>query len=435
MADDHEHDWLRHDDRLDGTALASCAACGSCASCASHTPAPDPEQADSALAALRALAAPAPAPDRPLPGEDAAVAAFLAARREASPEGAHGEGESASPRHPAVRSDAVTAPAPDDDGMARETGHPHPAGKPGRRWARAGRAGGDGTRGNGAGPGGTGTGPRGRIADRGGRRETRSLPRRRPARAVLVAALAACALSGVAVLSGVVTVPTPFTAAHRGPAAVDDRAGTVGGGGPHTARPRPQGSASDGPADGRAEGGRDGKDAGGHLLPSPHGPSPSGRGTPRPGERPTAGPGTGADRGEGTASPYQGDADGDLEQAVGLCRDYLTRGKWREQADEDAVHALERRAGGPVGVRAYCTRLVHDHDRIAGDGNGNGNGGDENEDDEEGEDEGDGGEHEDDRGSDEGGAHRAGDARDGRGGQGSHDDRDDRDDHGGQADR
>ncbi|MER5786206.1 hypothetical protein ABT104_31500, partial [Streptomyces mobaraensis] len=196
MADDHEHDWLRHDDRLDGTALASCAACDSCASCASHTPAPDPEQTDAVLAALRALAAPAPAPDRPLPGEDAAVAAFLAARRDASPEGADAEGESASPRHTAVRSDAVTAPAP-DDGTARETGHPHPAGKPGRRWPRAGRAGGDGTRGTGTGtstgtgPGGTGTGPRVRIADRGGRRATRSLPRRRPPRADLAAALAA----------------------------------------------------------------------------------------------------------------------------------------------------------------------------------------------------------------------------------------------------
>ncbi|MGI5339640.1 hypothetical protein ACQEVS_20735 [Streptomyces sp. CA-181903] len=387
MADDHEHDWLRHDDRLDGTALASCAACDSCASCASRTPPLDPEQADAALAALRALAAPDPESGGPLPGEDAAVAAFLAARRAEPAERALDEA-ALTPSPPVVIGSGPGA----DEGETRE---------PRGGWTRAGRTGRDGARGG-------GTGPRGRSTDRAGRHGTRSLPHRRPARAVLAAALAACALSGIAVLSGIVAVPTPFTAAGHGPAAVGDRAGTVGGDGPHTARPSPSRSASPGPADGRAEGGRDGKGADGHLLPPPAGPSPSGHGTPRPGERSSAGPGAGGD--EETASPYRGDADGDTEQAVGLCRDYLTRGKWREQADEDAVHALERRAGGPSGVRAYCTRLVHDHDQVAGEGDGSagGDGGDgENEDDKG--DGGDGGDEEGDRGSVDDSAHQAGD--------------------------
>ncbi|MGK5642743.1 hypothetical protein ACSNOK_31195 [Streptomyces sp. URMC 126] len=377
MADDHEHDWLEHDDRLDGTALASCAACDSDAS---PIPAPHPGRTDAAVAALRALAVPAPAQGRPLPGEDAAVAAFLAARHGAPDEQPGHATEPAAPRNTPFSPDAVTTTATPADSVAADSVAAHLHGREPRSYGRKGRGGRVGRAGR---AGGT------------GRPAPRSLPRRRPARTVLVAALAACALSGIAVLSGVIAMPTPFTAAHRNPAAVDDRASTGAEDAPPSARPRPLGSASDGPADDRPEGERYGKGPGARTLPPSVTAPPSGRGTPRADESSQARPGGGDDRGEETASPYRGDPGGDLEQAVGLCRDYLTRGKWREQADEDTVRALEHQAGGPSGVRAYCTRLVQDHDHVSDDGpGGDGDDGsddaeedDDDEDDQEGSDE------------------------------------------------
>ncbi|WP_171164165.1 hypothetical protein [Streptomyces sp. I05A-00742] len=411
MADDHEHDWLDHDDRLDGTALASCAACAPETGAARPGTGrgPDPRRVDAVLAVLHGLAAPSPAPDRPLPGEDAALAAFRAARTAGSR-----AGERASAGEELKAADVVPSPSAGPPGEVPQgsvVDGPAAAGTAEERVpGRPGTPGGGDVRG---GPGGK-DGRRGRSGPR-------SLPRR-PVRAALVAALAACALSGVAVASGVVVLPAPFDGAGHEPAAVGDRAGTVSGSGPGANGPSPFGGPSGRPRDGRTGDGRTGDGPGAHPSPpATTGPgTPPGAGKSRPGGGPSASSGAGDDSGEETASPYHGESDGDLVWAVGMCRDYLAQGKWREQADEDAVRTLERHAGGPSGVRALCTRLVRDHEH----GGGGGDGGESDEDeDESGEDEdGDDGSEDDDGGHGRPGGHGGGGRPGGHGGGDGHGD-------------
>ncbi|MGW1197279.1 hypothetical protein ACWD4B_15800 [Streptomyces sp. NPDC002536] len=153
MADDRRYDWLDDDavERLlHGEALAGTLA---------GDTADDRARADAARldAALGALRVPAPADDTPLPGEEAALAAFRTAR--------------------AAERDMAVAAAP--------AGSAAPVVRIGRTAARAAAA--------------------------------RSLLRR-PARSALALALAGCALGGVAVAAGTGVLPAPFGRGGREPA-------------------------------------------------------------------------------------------------------------------------------------------------------------------------------------------------------------------------
>ncbi|MFD7919169.1 hypothetical protein ACFV3R_08100 [Streptomyces sp. NPDC059740] len=243
--------------------------------------------------------------DRVLPGEDAAVAAFRAAR---TTDGAGAGG--------AAGGSGVTEPAPDADAAPApaEPEAPHgvvglgPAGAAGRRPGR--------TRGT--------KRPAGRVRARGG-----ALPG--AVRRGMAVAVAGCALTGVAVAVAVGALPTPFPA----------------GGHPHA--PQPAVSAT---SPGPDESGGGPNVAGGTGSPADPDPTTTGKRTPSDGgdgprasTRPRTSshpPAPGAQDGDGHASA------GILSHLTALCRAYQA-GKRGE-----AEKALERRAGGARQAGTFC---------------------------------------------------------------------------------
>ncbi|MGK5546283.1 hypothetical protein ACSNOH_16360 [Streptomyces sp. URMC 127] len=271
-----------------------------------------PAEAERLVAVLRELV-PAPAEDGvPLPGEEAALAAFREAKAAAAVATASAAAE------PSVRIGAPAAPEP-----SVRLGAP--------------------------------AAPRRRHFSH------RLFPRRQPLKAALAMALAGCAIGGVAVAAGAGVLPAPFGRAGGAPAAApsvsafgDEPAGETSPDGrrPSGASPsrgRDGGPSGSGTPDGSASSPGAGRSRGpGDRNEAPGSPSASPRpGKDKDGDKGDSGSGNGIK--PGTA------------WAVRMCRDYLDAQQHRgNTVDEDDVRTLERAAGigSAVDLRAFCERLV-----------------------------------------------------------------------------
>ncbi|MFI9721589.1 hypothetical protein ACIHFE_18360 [Streptomyces sp. NPDC052396] len=301
MAHDHEHGWLDEGSAerlLAGDPLAPCPVCGDSAHGQGRCTAGELE------AALNALRPPAVLPDGPLPGEEAALAAFRTARAERSarsevPELSDqlGHSEHLARSERSDRSGRDKHPVSDEPPIPGE--HPRPAGRAAE------------------------------VAVLPARR-----PRlRRPARVAMVVAVAGCALSGVAVAAGLVDLPAALGGSGHKPSAgvavedpdqasgspVPQASGAVPGDTPYgTARP------SDRPSPGHGRPGTGSSATPGDRPAGPSaGPSASprredGRDTPAPEPRPT-----GVQR----------------DWLVRICRDYLGANSLLGK-DDQAVRTL-----------------------------------------------------------------------------------------------
>ncbi|OKI09874.1 hypothetical protein A6A06_04370 [Streptomyces sp. CB02923] len=198
----------------------------------------------------------------------------------------------------------------------------------------------------------------------------------RPLRRGFMVALAGCALGGVAVAAGTGVLPTPFrsttgpapatsvsAAETPGPLATDDTAPATGGASrmpdpaPGTDRPDPLITDT-------------GSDGGTGGTPPP------GAGRNTPGQDATGGGTTG----DGDSSPDdpKGKPDDKEKRRLGVafCRTYESG--QRSVLDQDTLRRLERAAGGPEKVHAFCRQyLSHTQDGTQGggryDGDGRGN--------------------------------------------------------------
>ncbi|MFF4410511.1 hypothetical protein ACFY2W_36390 [Streptomyces sp. NPDC001262] len=290
MADDRRYDWLDDDavERLlRGEALADTLA---------GDTADDRARADAARldAALGALRVPAPADGTPLPGEEAALAAFRTAR--------------------AAERDVAVAAAP--------AGSAAPVVRIGRTAARASAA--------------------------------RSLLRR-PARSALALALAGCALGGVAVAAGTGVLPAPFGRGGREPAPAtsvvadsdtETRAPATGEprtGPSHGAADSGHGRSAAPSAPGSAAPGGGASATPGGGLPGTASPTPA---PPQP------------DRSRGKDDGRKGDDSHPavIAKLCRDYRDATQRNSGKG-VDDDTLNALERAAGGAA-VRAYCDHVL-----------------------------------------------------------------------------
>ncbi|MFD7666170.1 hypothetical protein [Streptomyces sp. NPDC059788] len=192
----------------------------------------------------------------------------------------------------------------------------------------------------------------------------------RPLRRGFMVALAGCALGGVAVAAGAGVLPTPFrggtgpdpatsvsAAESPGPLATDTTGTATDGA---TRMPDPTHGA-DRPDPLITDNGSDG----GNSTPTPD----PGRGTPGPD---ATGGGTTGDRGNRPDDP-KGKPDAKEKRRLGVtfCRTYES-GK-RSVLDQDTLRRLERAAGGPEKVHAFCRQyLSHTQEggRYDGDGRG-----------------------------------------------------------------
>ncbi|MEU8549473.1 hypothetical protein AB0C81_21205 [Streptomyces roseoverticillatus] len=306
--------------------------------------APVPAEAERLVTALRALVPPPAVDGVPLPGEDAALAAFREARAATATSAAANSAtvaETASAKAAAATSATVAAAAP-----VAPVPAPAPASAP-EPSVRLGVL----------------AAPRRRF-----------FSRLQPVKAALAMALAGCAIGGVAVAAGAGVLPAPFGRSGGEPAAApsvsafgDAPAGDV----------TPDGRRVPGASPSR---GRDGSPSG-SGTPDGSGSSAPGAGRSRtPGDRnepadsPSASPRPGKSKDDGG----RGDAaKPGTAWALRMCRDYLDAQKHRGNAvDEDDVRTLERAAGigSAVDLRAFCERLVKADD-AAGSGTATGAGG------------------------------------------------------------
>ncbi|MBQ0986127.1 hypothetical protein KBZ10_16720 [Streptomyces sp. F63] len=211
-----------------------------------------------------------------------------------------------------------------------------------------------------AGTRGTGPGARGRGLFRTPRTtagEGRRSALGRPLRAGIAAALAGCALGGVAVAAGAGVLPTPFShSVEPGPGS--SAPGTV------SAPPAPGhgagGTGGESPGDGHGNGkhGEESPDTGGHG-------GTKGRG----GDRDEPAGGRNGTAGAVPVPPGFGDAR-TRGAAIALCREYTAGtldGRTRER--------LEAAVGGPAEVDGYCGRLLHGKDDNDADSSGGGGSG------------------------------------------------------------
>ncbi|CAM5431201.1 hypothetical protein [Streptomyces abikoensis] len=269
-----------------------------------------PAEAERLAAVLRELV-PAPAAEGvPLPGEEAALAAFREAKAAVA---ATASVAASAAAEPSVRLDAPAAPEPS---------------------VRLGAL----------------AAPRRRL-----------FSRRQPLKAALAMAFAGCAIGGVAVAAGAGVLPAPFGRAGGAPAAApsvsafgDEPAGDVSPDGrrPSGASPsrgRDGGPSGSGTPDGSASSPGAGRSRGpGDRNEAPGSPSAS----PRPGKDKDGDKGdTGSGNGIKPGTAW----------AVRMCRDYLDAQQHRGNAvDEDDVRTLERAAGigSAVDLRAFCERMV-----------------------------------------------------------------------------
>ncbi|MEU1801149.1 hypothetical protein [Streptomyces sp. NPDC019937] len=300
MADDHRYSWL--DDKAAERLLRGEPVEGRHGTPDDRSDRPHAE-AERLAAVLGAVAQMARRPDgaapddtAPLPGEEAAVAAFRAARAKPTVVPMSAEGQVGAESTRIARSDeAAAAPA------ARRTG-----------W--------------------------------------RGL--RRPLRAGMVAAVAACTLSGFAVAAAAGVLPfghgdgTPGPGASvsdTGPGAGESaRPEISGGGGSSTAPDDTGGGTSEGPQGRGVPGGDEGHGKDKHGKHKGHGKHGKGE-KGAPGARKT---GTGRGNGEG-------------QRAMGACRRYLAAEAGTGPAvGKNALNKLTRAAGSRSGIHDYCVRLV-----------------------------------------------------------------------------
>ncbi|MFI1972757.1 hypothetical protein BLA24_26920 [Streptomyces cinnamoneus] len=349
MADDHRYDWLDddaverllrggnaaddeagadagsdqgdHEDRQDapgatGSADGRPAAAGAVDTAARTGADPDEAAAFAAsaervTAALRALADPAPLrgadPAGPLPGEEAALAAFRAAR--------------ATTEATAAAAAVAVHPGPVTPEVAH-TGRRRPA-----------------------------------FA-------VRSLFRR-PVKATLAMALAGCAVGGVAVAAGAGVLPGPFGGGSGEPAPANSV--TMADGGAETAGTGSAGASAE-PSHGGAHGTRPGETPGTGGTHRPGSPSatPGGRATDGPSATPRR---DGKDE-KGTDPTREPKLPvGGRDWAARICRDYLASGKRGLSGpgvNEEEARTLERAAGGSALVRAYCEQILGSADTGSG---------------------------------------------------------------------
>ncbi|MEU4889842.1 MULTISPECIES: hypothetical protein [Streptomyces] len=180
----------------------------------------------------------------------------------------------------------------------------------------------------------------------------------RPLRAGIAAALAGCALGGVAVAAGTGVLPTPFN---------------------QSVEPGPTGSApgtgSDPSTPGHGAGGTDGESPGDGHEPNEHGEKSPGTG----GHGGTKGLGGEQDRpadGEGgtldgiPGNPGFGD-ERTRGAAIVLCRHYTA-----DTLDRKTRERLEAAAGGPAAAGDYCARLLNGTDDNDAGGSREGSGSD-----------------------------------------------------------
>ncbi|GAA3166033.1 MULTISPECIES: hypothetical protein [Streptomyces] len=180
----------------------------------------------------------------------------------------------------------------------------------------------------------------------------------RPFRRGFAVALAACALGGVAVAAGTGVLPSPF---RPGPdpasgVSTDVSPGTLESPDPGTTAP-----GSPGPTAGQ--------------KPTD---DPTTSPTPDASHSTTAPPSAGATRGPGRGVPgVPGNGkNGSAERravVLALCRDYEA-GR-RGDMDRETLQRLERAAGGPAKVHAFCRRYLQQQGNGDGGGNGKGDGG------------------------------------------------------------
>ncbi|MCB5909555.1 hypothetical protein [Streptomyces pinistramenti] len=221
-----------------------------------------------------------------------------------------------------------------------------------------------------AGPGGAGTRTAEiRTATGAGRPERTTFAR--PFRRALVVALAACAIGGVAVAAGTGVLPTPFRGGGTDPepgasvsAAVtpgtleSEEPGTVPEGGTQSPETTPPGQDPTDPA----------------ASQSPDVPSGGTSGPPTPDHTPGDGSGKdGATAGSGNGGQTSGEGGADRRAFVAsLCRDYQA-GK-RGEMDRDTLRRLERAAGGPAKIHAFCRAYLKKYPAGSGSGSHPGNG-------------------------------------------------------------
>lgn len=206
---------------------------------------------------------------------------------------------------------------------------------------------------------------------------TRQRPRVvRPLRRGLAVAMTVCAIGGVAVAAGTGMLPSPF----RGGGGSPEPAATVSAAvTPGTLETEEPGKVTEGAS--QPPGATPGDDpADPAATPTPDGgPGGTSRGPDDP--RATSGGRTvaGSDGGSGDGGKNGGkdgrdrpDKGGRRPTLIGLCRDYeagRTGGM-----DRDTLRALERAAGGPAKVHAFCRRYLQQQDSGGGSGAGSGSG-------------------------------------------------------------
>ncbi|UQI48263.1 hypothetical protein M1P56_30065 [Streptomyces sp. HU2014] len=360
MADDHRYDWL--EDWLDDDAVERLLSAPAGAECTAEAPAPPtpgtrpalekepapepgpaletplapaPPEAAALLAALRSLTPPPAAPGSPLPGEEAALAAFRAARAASAPEAAPTTGTASLGAAPATSADRPTRvdAAGTDTSVTSGPGAPVIPIAAGRR-RRFGR-------------------------------------RWRPVEVGVAMALAGCALGGVAVAAGTGVLPAPFKRSTAEPAAGASVSALENGGAGSTEPGAPGATPSRGKDDGPRESGRPsasatpGADAtAGHGGGRNAGPGASPSETRRRHDGDTRedrdGGGRNDDRDDRKDDGKEtGAGDGATTLATRLCRDYLTAQRRRDAVDENDMRALERAAGaGAAAIRKYCEKLL-----------------------------------------------------------------------------
>ncbi|WFB09007.1 hypothetical protein LRS74_19640 [Streptomyces sp. LX-29] len=197
---------------------------------------------------------------------------------------------------------------------------------------------------------------------------------RRPLRAGMVAALAGCAFGGMAVAAAAGVLPTPFNQSGDGsrPGSAVSAAGSGTG---TTAEPRPSEDGSTTSSTPSADGSPGDPDAARPTGPKTSRPFVDGRG-----EDETGDPETGRQprpRDEGREPQGRGKK----HWALVICRTYLAaKDGDAARVDPEAIRRLERAAGGPEAVRAFCEQVVArnggaDGGRGGGSDDGSGDGG------------------------------------------------------------
>ncbi|WP_267243036.1 hypothetical protein [Streptomyces sp. PR69] len=265
-----------------------------------------------------------------LPGEAAALAAFRKARAEAADPSAHL---------------APTSAAPGASGV------PGRFGRGGRGPVRIGR--------------GARAGQPSRPPFSGPDRPRHGSVFGRPVRLAVAAAVAGCALGGVAVATGAGVLPTPFHGGDPRPPAASS---------PAVSSPQPLGTESPSSA-----GGTDGPSPNPLVPTAPPGLPTSTGGTGRSpdAEDDGTGGGAGGEPDSGTtavpdASEGRKDGEGFDEwrrKSLAACKDYR-----RDALAPDARRRLESEAKGPEQVKRFCDRLLNGHADGEGDGGGDGDG-------------------------------------------------------------